>query len=94
MDKGVRNEIVGGDKGSGSYEESNLKINGVVEQVNSGFEAANHVSDVPEKQQPQGSVIQWEDFLPRRSLKIMLVEDDDSTRHVVSALLRNCSYEG
>lgn len=92
-EKGVRNEIVGGDKGLGSYEESNLKINGVAEQVNSGFEGENHVSDVPEKQQPQGSKIQWEDFLPRKSLKIMLVEDDDSTRHVVSALLRNCSYE-
>ncbi|CAI7755048.1 unnamed protein product [Closterium sp. NIES-53] len=27
------------------------------------------------------------------SLRVLLVEDDDSTRHVVSALLRNCSYE-
>ncbi|XP_076911750.1 two-component response regulator-like PRR37 [Bidens hawaiensis] len=44
-------------------------------------------------QQPQGPVIQWERFLPLRSLKVLLVEDDDSTRHVVSALLRNCSYE-
>ncbi|XP_076908356.1 two-component response regulator-like APRR3 isoform X2 [Bidens hawaiensis] len=44
-------------------------------------------------QQPQGSVVQWESFLPLRSLKVLLVENDDSTRHVVSALLRNCSYE-
>ncbi|KAK9063002.1 hypothetical protein SSX86_016872 [Deinandra increscens subsp. villosa] len=44
-------------------------------------------------QQPQGPLIQWERFLPLRSLKVLLVEDDDSTRHVVSALLRNCSYE-
>ncbi|KVI09769.1 CCT domain-containing protein, partial [Cynara cardunculus var. scolymus] len=44
-------------------------------------------------QQPQGPVVQWERFLPLRSLKVLLVEDDDSTRHVVSALLRNCSYE-
>ncbi|XP_042755471.1 two-component response regulator-like APRR3 isoform X2 [Lactuca sativa] len=44
-------------------------------------------------QQPQGSLVQWERFLPTRSLKVLLVEDDDSTRHVVSALLRNCSYE-
>ncbi|KAL8241110.1 hypothetical protein R6Q59_014465 [Mikania micrantha] len=46
-----------------------------------------------QQQQPQGPVIQWERFLPLRSLKVLLVEDDDSTRHVVSALLRNCSYE-
>ncbi|KAK1419611.1 hypothetical protein QVD17_28828 [Tagetes erecta] len=44
-------------------------------------------------QQPQGSVVQWESFLPLRSLKVLLVENDDSTRHVVSALLRNCGYE-
>lgn len=44
--------------------------------------------------QPQGPIIRWERFLPVRSLKVLLVENDDSTRHVVSALLRNCSYEG
>lgn len=36
----------------------------------------------------------WEAFLPRGSLRVLLVEDDDSTRHVVAALLRNCGYEG
>lgn len=44
-------------------------------------------------QVPQYSVVRWERFLPLRSLKVLLVENDDSTRHVVSALLRNCSYE-
>ncbi|KAL4576396.1 hypothetical protein LXL04_012489 [Taraxacum kok-saghyz] len=44
-------------------------------------------------QQPQGPLVQWERFLPIRSLKVLLVDDDDCTRHVVSALLRNCSYE-
>ncbi|KAG9149752.1 hypothetical protein Leryth_012465 [Lithospermum erythrorhizon] len=44
-------------------------------------------------QVPQNSVVRWERFLPLRSLKVLLVENDDSTRHVVSALLRNCSYE-
>ncbi|KAK9684058.1 hypothetical protein RND81_10G183700 [Saponaria officinalis] len=42
---------------------------------------------------PQGQLVCWERFLPVRSLKVLLVESDDSTRHVVSALLRNCSYE-
>ena len=32
--------------------------------------------------------------LPQRHLRVLLVEDDDSTRHVVGALLRNCSYAG
>ncbi|CAM6023767.1 unnamed protein product [Sphagnum balticum] len=35
----------------------------------------------------------WESFLPQHHVKVLLVEDDDATRHVVSALLRNCNYE-
>ncbi|KAF2300476.1 hypothetical protein GH714_013749 [Hevea brasiliensis] len=54
-------------------------------QVYDGFQIA--------QQQSQNSVIRWERFLPIRSLKVLLVENDDSTRHVVSALLWNCSYE-
>ncbi|XWS74224.1 hypothetical protein CRYUN_Cryun02cG0197500 [Craigia yunnanensis] len=38
-------------------------------------------------------MIHWERFLPFGSIKVLLVENDDLTRHVVSALLRNCSYE-
>ncbi|XP_073099179.1 two-component response regulator-like APRR9 isoform X2 [Elaeis guineensis] len=37
-------------------------------------------------------VIRWERFLPSRSLRVLLVEHDDSTRHIVAALLRKCSY--
>ncbi|XP_020573408.1 two-component response regulator-like APRR3 isoform X2 [Phalaenopsis equestris] len=36
--------------------------------------------------------IQWDRFLPTRSLRVLLVENDDSTRHIVAALLRKCSY--
>ncbi|KAL8159815.1 hypothetical protein V2J09_001352 [Rumex salicifolius] len=43
--------------------------------------------------QPPCQVIHWERFLHVRTLKVLLVENDDSTRHIVSALLRNCSYE-
>uniref|UniRef100_A0A6N2LR94 Uncharacterized protein n=1 Tax=Salix viminalis TaxID=40686 RepID=A0A6N2LR94_SALVM len=46
-----------------------------------------------QQQQSQGPLVLWERFLPLRSLKVLLVENDDSTRHVVSALLRNCGYE-
>jgi pseudo-response regulator 7 len=35
----------------------------------------------------------WESFLLQCNLRVLLVEDDDSTRHVVGALLRNCNYE-
>lgn len=35
----------------------------------------------------------WESFLLKRKLRVLLVEDDDATRHVVGALLRNCNYE-
>ncbi|MQM11901.1 hypothetical protein Taro_044816 [Colocasia esculenta] len=43
-------------------------------------------------QQQRRRVIRWERFLPRRSLRVLLVEQDDSTRHIVTALLRKCSY--
>lgn len=32
--------------------------------------------------------------LHQRHLRVLVVEDDDSTRNVVGALLRNCSYDG
>lgn len=47
-----------------------------------------------EQQQSQGSAVCWQQFLHVTSIKVLLVENDDSTRHVVSALLRNCNYEG
>ncbi|XP_078154918.1 two-component response regulator-like APRR9 isoform X3 [Carex rostrata] len=34
----------------------------------------------------------WDQILPRRSLRVLLVEHDDSTRQVVTALLRKCNY--
>lgn len=33
-------------------------------------------------------------FLPRMFLRVLLVEGDDSTRHIIAALLRKCSYKG
>lgn len=55
--------------------------------------------DVLQVQQQQsqgaaGAAVCWERFLHIRSIKVLLVENDDSTRHVVTALLRNCNYEG
>ncbi|XP_024365931.1 two-component response regulator-like PRR37 isoform X2 [Physcomitrium patens] len=53
-------------------------------------EQQQHGGDVAAK--TQGGV-GWESFLLKRSLRILLVEYDDATRHVVGALLRNCDYE-
>lgn len=39
-------------------------------------------------------LMKWERFLPKISLRVLLVEADDSTRQIVSALLRKCSYRG
>lgn len=71
--------------------------NRVDENVENGCEdvvvLGNDVYQIPQ-QQPQGSLVHWEKFLHVRSIKVMLVEDDDCTRHIVTALLRNCNYDG
>ncbi|MED6150674.1 hypothetical protein PIB30_074660 [Stylosanthes scabra] len=42
---------------------------------------------------PGDTVVRWEKFLPRMALRVLLVEADDSTRQIISALLRKCSYK-
>ncbi|KAA8518817.1 hypothetical protein F0562_016409 [Nyssa sinensis] len=87
--------IVG--KGQGASVEEELRINRIGEDVKDGGEQMvqdQAVLQVPQlQQQSQGSVACWERFLHLRSIKVLLVETDDSTRHVVTALLRNCNYE-
>lgn len=39
------------------------------------------------------NVVRWEKFLPKMGLRVLLVEADDSTRHIIAALLRKCSYK-
>lgn len=39
------------------------------------------------------SMVRWERFLPRVQLRVLLVEADDSTRQIIGALLRKCSYK-
>lgn len=80
-------------------DEDESRINDVAMDLNEArvMEAAA-VAQIPvmEKLQQQSSapIVRWERFLPLRTLKVLLVENDDSTRQVVSALLRNCCYEG
>ncbi|XP_057511684.1 two-component response regulator-like PRR37 [Actinidia eriantha] len=91
--KEVRDGIAG--EGHGLSEEDESKINEDGEDANRACKELVRPLAVQQRpqQQPQGPVVCWERFLPLRSLKVLLVENDDSTRHVVSALLRNCSYE-
>lgn len=95
--KEVRNGIV--TNGHGLSEEDESRINEDTEDPKFGpkelvWPQAVHQRPQQQHQGPQGPVVCWERFLPVRSIKFLLVENDDSTRHVVSALLRNCSYEG
>ncbi|CAB4314800.1 unnamed protein product [Prunus armeniaca] len=85
----VKNGVV--DEEGRLVEEDESKSNGIAGDVNGGEGGGVQVQAV--KQQPQGSTVCWERFLHVRSLKVLLVEYDDCTRHVVTALLRNCSYE-
>ncbi|XP_009605296.1 two-component response regulator-like APRR5 [Nicotiana tomentosiformis] len=39
------------------------------------------------------SIVRWERFLPKMVFRILLVEADDSTRQIITALLRKCSYK-
>ena len=94
----ARDGIVG--EGPSSLKDDELRIsnndNKTEEDVKKQSEWAphcQHIVQVP-PQQPQGSVFPWESFLHVRSIKVLLVENDDSTRHVVTALLCNCNYEG
>lgn len=93
--KTIRDKVL--TEGHGLSEEDESRINEDVEDLNDGpikwVQAAQGILHRPQ-QQPQGPIVRWERFLPLRSLKVLLVENDDSTRQVVSALLRNCSYEG
>lgn len=39
-------------------------------------------------------MVKWDKLLPQVVLRVLLVEADDSTRQIIAALLRKCSYRG
>lgn len=47
-----------------------------------------------ESEGAKGVALRWEKFLPRVPVRVLLVEGDDSTRQIIAALLRKCSYRG
>ncbi|OEL19997.1 Two-component response regulator-like PRR73 [Dichanthelium oligosanthes] len=64
------------------------------EDLPNGHNVPPGTQQVDEQKEQQGKPIRWERFLPVKTLRVLLVENDDSTRQVVSALLRKCCYEG
>ncbi|CAI8598624.1 unnamed protein product [Vicia faba] len=38
-------------------------------------------------------LLRWERFLPKMVLRVLLVEADDCTRQIITALLRKCNYK-
>ncbi|KAJ0031545.1 hypothetical protein Pint_14436 [Pistacia integerrima] len=44
------------------------------------------------KKDGSSEVFRWERFLPRMVRRVLLVEADDSTRHIICAFLGKCSY--
>ncbi|KAJ4816864.1 two-component response regulator-like protein [Rhynchospora pubera] len=83
----------------GGSEEDESRVNGP-EVVQNGHVGPGNAPQLPvqqggaQKQGPQVlGPIQWDRFLPVKTLKVLLVENDDSTRQIVTALLRNCWYE-
>lgn len=38
--------------------------------------------------------VRWETLFLNRPVRVLLVEGDDSTRQIISALLRKCGYKG
>lgn len=94
--KEVSNGVMGEGQGWRLSEEDNSRTNDLNRNISNGHTESSQVNDrlQPLHPQPPAPGIRWERFLPVQSLKVLLVENDDSTRHVVGALLRNCSYEG
>ncbi|XP_042407535.1 two-component response regulator-like PRR95 isoform X2 [Zingiber officinale] len=50
------------------------------------------VEDMEAREDSKGEELRWEKLLPRMPVRVLLVEGDDSTRQIIAALLRKCSY--
>ncbi|KAG8471339.1 hypothetical protein CXB51_036758 [Gossypium anomalum] len=78
-----------------SEEVEEVKIDSETEEQENG-EVEGNMRRTKKKKKPgcsaSGAVVNWERFLPMPALRVLLVEADDSTRQIISALLRKCSY--
>ncbi|KAK6140333.1 hypothetical protein DH2020_025928 [Rehmannia glutinosa] len=89
-DKDIKDGVLG--ERRGSIQVGELKVDGQVEK-HGATSRLQGPGILQVQQQSQGTVFCWERFLHVRTIRVLLVENDDSTRHVVTALLRNCNYE-
>ncbi|XVE77340.1 hypothetical protein DITRI_Ditri13aG0054700 [Diplodiscus trichospermus] len=65
---------------------------GMEVDLEQGTEEERKKKNKEEEKDGSSEVVQWERFLPRMVLRVLLVEADDSTRQIIAALLRKCSY--
>lgn len=94
--KNLNKRVVNEGLGSESSTENNTRFSKATKDGNNGLKGPIQIHERLQisQQPPQSPVVFWEKFLPVQSIKVLLVDDDDSTRNVVCALLRNCGYEG
>jgi pseudo-response regulator 7 len=69
---------------------NNLRSNGPSDGLLSRPTPGLQHDDMENRQQQ----VYWERFLQKKTINVLLVESDDSTRQVVSALLHHCMYQG
>lgn len=90
--KGTGNGIL--ENGHSHKSEEEEWRNGMGEDLPNGHSTPPEPQQTDEQKEHQVQIVRWERFLPVKTLRVLLVENDDSTRQVVSALLRKCCYEG
>lgn len=91
----VRNGVAG--EGQGVSEEDEFRIDHEYAEEDDrciSQQVWPVVGGQEQQQRLQVPALRWEGFLELKSIMVLLVESDESTRYVVSALLRNCGYEG
>lgn len=93
-DKRIEDDVT--DERRNSVQVSELKVGSANQVEKNGATSRLQAPSILQVQQQltQGTVVCWERFLHVRTIRVLLVENDDCTRHVVTALLRNCNYEG
>ncbi|XWS38060.1 hypothetical protein CRYUN_Cryun19dG0098500 [Craigia yunnanensis] len=74
-----------------SEEVEEVRTESETEKENGEFEGNKRRKKKPGSS-ASGEVVKLERFLPRMALRVLLVEADDSTRQIIAALLRKCSY--
>lgn len=52
------------------------------------------MKNAEEMKEEDSVMLRWEKFVPKMKMRVLLVEADDSTRHIITALLNKCSYKG